>query len=51
MMFRKSEPKRERKGDLMIEKAGKLTSKKLCFKKLTAAPVFGCINWILQQYA
>ena len=37
--------------DLMIEKAGKLTSKKLCFKKLTAAPVFGCINWILQDYA
>ena len=37
--------------DLMIEKAGKLTEKKLCFKKLTAAPVFGCINWILQDYA
>jgi hypothetical protein len=35
----------------MIEKAGKLTEKKLCFKKLTAAPVFGCINWILQDYA
>lgn len=33
--------------DLMIEKAQALTSKKLKFSKLTAAPVFGCINWIL----
>ncbi len=37
--------------DLMIEKAGKLTNKKLKFTKLSAAPVFGCINWILQDFA
>lgn len=36
--------------DLMIEKAGKLTSKKLKFSKLSVSPVFGCINWILQDF-
>lgn len=36
--------------DLMIEKARGLTDKKLSFTKLSAQPVSGCINWILQDF-
>ncbi|MBR3095976.1 MAG: hypothetical protein IKH12_10345, partial [Clostridia bacterium] len=36
--------------DLMEHKAQALTAKKLCFKKLAHAPVYGCVNWILQDY-
>ncbi len=36
--------------DMLYEKAQAYCSKKLKFIKLTAKPVTGCINWILQDY-
>ena len=37
--------------DMLYEKAKKYSGRKLKFIKLTALPVTGCINWILQQFA
>lgn len=35
---------------LLTEEAQELAGRKLRFIKLTAAPVTGCVNWILQEY-
>ena len=35
----------------LTERARQYASKKLIFKKLEKAPVTGCINWIMQEYA
>ncbi|MBR4450377.1 MAG: hypothetical protein IKS39_00900 [Clostridia bacterium] len=37
--------------EMLKEKAQSLCGKKLKFTKLTAMPVIGCINWILQEFA
>ncbi len=37
--------------DMLIKKAQSYCSKRLKFIKLTAKPVTGCINWIMQEYA
>ena len=37
--------------EMLKSKAQSLCSKKLKFIKLTAMPVTGCINWILQEFA
>lgn len=37
--------------DMLCEKAAVLSGRKLKFIKLSAKPVTGCINWILQEYA
>jgi N-acetylglucosamine kinase-like BadF-type ATPase len=36
---------------LLKEKAQARSPKKLCFKNIKCAPVTGCINWILQEFA
>lgn len=37
--------------DMLLEKAQKYSGRKLKFIKLSAHPVTGCINWIMQEYA
>lgn len=37
--------------DMLLEKAQAYSGRKLKFIKLTALPVTGCINWIMQEYA
>jgi N-acetylglucosamine kinase-like BadF-type ATPase len=36
--------------DLLKQKLEKMCSKKFIIKKLTNAPVIGCINWIFKQF-
>ena len=37
--------------DMLLDKAQAYSGRKLKFIKLTAHPVTGCINWIMQEYA
>ena len=34
----------------LMDKAEKVSGRKLSFIKLTQPPVTGCVNWIFQQY-
>jgi len=37
--------------DMLVQKAQQLSGRELVFTKLTRAPVMGCVDWMLQEFA